>query len=165
MEVWKKINGYNGRYEISNFGNVKSNIYKKPRNLKLIKMKIGYYRVSLQYGKIVKPNYVHRLVAEHFLNKKENHECVNHKDGNKLNNHVDNLEWCTKAENNKHAWDLDLNSKEKRCKLDRFDVDRVRGLFALGLTGNRIAKILKLPKTPVYWIIQGKTWQWYSLTK
>lgn len=163
-ELWKIINNYPD-YKISNLGNVVSLKSKKEKLLNPVVLKIGYKRVILRHNKKSKQLYVHRLVAEHFLKREKNHECVNHRDGNKLNNNVNNLEWCTRSENNKHAWDNDLNSKEKRCKLKRNDVDKVRGLSALGLNGMQISKALNLPKTPIYWIIQGKTWGWYKLTK
>lgn len=124
MEVWKQIIGYNNTYYVSNYGNIKSKgkIGKLPTggNFK-IKEKIlkpsitnwGYQRVVLQLNGIRKHVKVHRLVALYFLENPENKPEVNHKDGNKLNNHVDNLEWVTPKENEQHAYLLGLKVNKK----------------------------------------------------
>lgn len=89
-------------YEVSNKGNVKS-LYKN----KLMKpnLKYGYYQIvfytkNREDAKKQESRYIHRLVAEAFIPNPNNYECVNHKDENKLNNSVENLEWCTKKYNN-----------------------------------------------------------------
>lgn len=98
-EIWKPIKGYENIYNVSNCGNVYS--YRLKRNLKLSTDKIGYVRIGLQKTnrKDVKLFYVHRLVAEAFIPNKEEKPFINHKDENKQNNCVDNLEWCTHKEN------------------------------------------------------------------
>lgn len=109
QEIWKDIIGYEGLYQISNFGNIRSNnILKKQR----IAGK-GYKSITLH--KKGKRNYffIHRLVAEHFIPNPNNYPQVNHIDGNKTNNHVDNLEWCNNSQNMKHAYDNGLHSKPK----------------------------------------------------
>lgn len=112
-EIWKSVKGYEGLYEVSNLGNVKSidrfiersnqwgkYIQKyKGKILKNVLHPNGYFRVDIQ-GKLFS---VHRLVAENFILNKDISKEVNHKDGNKLNNHVDNLEWVTHSENIRHA--------------------------------------------------------------
>lgn len=99
QEIWKPIKNYEGIYDVSNFGNVYS--YRLKRNLKLSKDKIGYIRIGLQ--KInrtdVKLFYVHKLVAQAFIPNPLNKPFINHKDENKANNNVNNLEWCTIQEN------------------------------------------------------------------
>lgn len=107
-ELWKDIKGYEGLYQISNFGKVYSKIgnlrYKNPHP---IMMKYdssgGYARVMLSKDKVFKRFLVHRLVAEAFIPNPLNKPEVNHIDGNKLNNCVDNLEWVTCKENKRHA--------------------------------------------------------------
>lgn len=90
-EEWKEINGF-PNYRISNLGNVyniNSNEYIKPFNNN------GYKRVNLYYNRKQKSIYVHRLVAEAFLDNFNNCRVINHKDEDKTNNSVENLEWCT----------------------------------------------------------------------
>lgn len=98
-EIWRPIKDYEGLYDVSNLGNVYS--YRLKRNLKLSKDKIGYIRIGLQKTdrKDVKLFYVHRLVAQAFIPNIENKPFINHKDENKQNNNVFNLEWCTIEEN------------------------------------------------------------------
>lgn len=101
-EIFVPIKGYEGLYEVSNLGRVKSfKMYKDGKLLKLTIMKIGYLRVTLCKNDVQKPFYVHRLVALHFVenpNPKE-FNVINHKDENKLNNVYTNLEWCTQTYN------------------------------------------------------------------
>ena len=98
-EEWKEIEGCEGRYYISNYGRVLSTVYSKPRILKTIINKGGYECVRFYIDGKVVTYYVHRLVANAFLENEENLPQVNHKDECKHNNCVDNLEWCT-AKNN-----------------------------------------------------------------
>lgn len=98
IEIFKDIKGFDGVYQVSNFGRVQS--------LKGGKKKIlsqhdrqGYRQVSLNH----KSYSVHRLVCETFIKNQDNKPYVNHKDGNRANNKVDNLEWCTPKENSHHA--------------------------------------------------------------
>lgn len=130
MEVFKtlEIEGLE-RYQISNKGRVVSNGGKEPRFLKPQTDKLGYQHVRLyptdsqfgEYpngrGKIPKLEKVHRLVATHFISYPDDSEtwCVNHIDGDKTNNSVENLQWVTHAENIQHSWDIGLrdNAAEK----------------------------------------------------
>ena len=104
MEIWKSIFGYEGLYEVSNYGNVKS-LISNGKILKPSKDKAGYLILTLCKDKNHKTKLVHRLVAIAFLHNPENKPEVNHKgdDGNKQNNHVYNLEWSTSLENMRHA--------------------------------------------------------------
>ena len=100
QEEWKSIPGYDGKYEISNWGRVKS--YKQNSNGKILSPGnngLGYYFVCLFKGKKEKKIFVHRLVAEAFIPNSNNLPEVNHKDEGKGNNHVTNLEWCSRAYN------------------------------------------------------------------
>ena len=108
-EIWKDVDGFNGFYQVSNLGRVKS--VNKIR--KLHKTQDGYYKVRLQHGDVDKTCRVHRLVAEAFIPNLHNKETVNHIDGNKENNHVTNLEWNDRHEQLQHAYDLNLKKADK----------------------------------------------------
>lgn len=124
-EIWRDIKGYEGIYQVSNLGNIKSLERKVPHvnhgkmKTMLVKEKImkfsitkGYYTVKLCKDNKYSCKRVNRLVAETFIENKENKLEVNHKDGNKLNNRVDNLEWCTRSENELHAYKTGLKGKK-----------------------------------------------------
>ncbi len=115
MEEWRDIQGYEGLYDISDSGRVRS-LYRRVINSKsgatrLARGKImtpwdngnGYKVVCLQKEGKRKNHYVHRLVAEAFLKHSENETYINHKDYNTHNNCADNLEWCTQQNNIKHS--------------------------------------------------------------
>ena len=101
-EIWKDIKGYEGLYQVSNLGRVKS--------LKFDRELILKYRIVENYNAVVlyanskpKPWRVHRLVALMFIGNPNRAQQVNHKDFNRSNNCVENLEWCTAEENNNHT--------------------------------------------------------------
>lgn len=122
-EIWRDIQGYNGRYKISNLGKVLSiKEYTNVRNgtshvrktiLKPSANNSGYLFVSLRNKQGYKHYYIHRLVAEYFLPNVKNLPTVNHIDGDKLNNHYSNLEWASYSANNKHAYDHGLKHSNK----------------------------------------------------
>lgn len=106
VEEWKDISDYEGLYQISNLGNVKSLNYGRlgrSQNLKVSKHHTGYGIVILANSKVRETKLVHVLVASAFLPNPENKPCVNHIDGDKSNNVLANLEWVTKSENMRHA--------------------------------------------------------------
>ena len=137
-EIWKEIPGYEGYFEVSNFGNFRSldRIIKYKNNgfrkypgkmLKVEQMQDGYQRIVLMKDAIKKRYMCHRLVALAFIDNPNNLPQVNHKDGIKNNNHVDNLEWCTQSQNERHSINTlgktmkgKTNSKPVYClELDR----------------------------------------------
>ena len=105
MEEWKNIVGYEGKYQISSLGRVKSLNYRNTGKEKILKQNInkGYKEISLFDGKTKKIYLVHRLVALHYISNPNNYPCVNHKDEDKTNNCVENLEWCSVSYNNKYG--------------------------------------------------------------
>lgn len=94
-EIWKEV-PFDARYKVSNKGNIKSLVYGYERLLKPVLGHTGYYFVRIKS----KAYMVHRLVALAFIPTKDTLLHIDHKDGNKLNNNVDNLRWCTQKENN-----------------------------------------------------------------
>ena len=117
-EVYKDIIGYDGKYKISNLGNVMSMNYrgntKKPKVLTPIKHHLGYLLVHLVDGNNkVRIKMIHTLVAEAFIPNPEGKKFVNHIDGNKQNNAVTNLEWATSKENMNHAIRTGLRNPHK----------------------------------------------------
>ncbi|MGL5014693.1 MAG: NUMOD4 domain-containing protein [Bacteroidales bacterium] len=130
MEVWKTIEGFGGQYSVSDLGRIRSNYrwhinpktkerYLKERQLIMTPNLStgGYFRIKLS-DKRIHP--LHRLVAKCFCENPQDKLYVNHRDGDKTNNHPVNLEWVTVQENNQHAWDTGLNhstgSVEKLAK-------------------------------------------------
>lgn len=126
-EIWKDIPGYEGYYQASNLGNIRSvervvfcrpGVQRKVPSKVLAKNKAGnggYYRVMISIKGKVKYVLVHILVALSFVDNPENKEQVNHINGNKLDNRAENLEWVTQSENMLHAYNLGLQ-KPKSVK-------------------------------------------------
>lgn len=126
MEIWKDINGYETRYQVSNFGRVRS----LPNNIILntSRKDLSKYQMASLYkgdGSKIKKT-VHRIVAEAFILNPQNKKQVNHKDGNKHNNYHLNLEWVTHQENAVHAWKTGL------CENSRKATNLLRGPLCVG---------------------------------
>lgn len=139
IEEWRDVKGYEGLYQVSNFGEVKSILFKNNKcrfeREKIIKIctrkGTGNHKdrtIVMLHDEGKRQNFgVHRLVAIAFLPNENNLPEVNHLDGNPLNNRIDNLEWCTRAENCKHAYDNGLmpvfssNNKLREKRVSRDD--------------------------------------------
>ena len=121
-EVWKDIDGYEGLYQISNQGRVKSlarneKYCKRSETiLKTFMCGSGYQEVILRNKTERKPKLIHRLVAQAFIPNTDGKREVNHKDGNKANNAVSNLEWATPSENQTHSH-RELNAQSFKRKV------------------------------------------------
>lgn len=126
-EIWKDIEGYEGLYQVSNVGRVKS--VRKNIILKSRIERNGYESVKLSANNISKGYYIHRLVANAFIPNPDNLPQVNHKDENKTNNCVDNLEWCTRHYNHNYGTinirisQKQLNDKNKSKVVLQYSLD------------------------------------------
>ena len=120
-EIYKDIQGYEGKYQISNLGNVYSLITNK-----ILKPRLtldGYYQVDLCKNGVKKHLYIHRLVAQSFLDNPKNYKIVNHKDENSMNNIVSNLEWCNSTYNNNYGNCKRKISEANSIKINQYDMD------------------------------------------
>lgn len=108
MEVWKKVAGLGDKYWISSYGRLKADGY-GIKTVRIDSRGYGYFRMKWNNNVYRKP--IHRLVAEYFIKQPLGKDYINHIDGNKLNNRVDNLEWCTMEENQAHAYKNNLCAK------------------------------------------------------
>jgi hypothetical protein len=127
MEVWKDIPEYEGLYQVSNFGKIRSLNWKNRgfcKEMYLKKHKNGYLQVELSKNHSKKMFLVHRIVAMAFIPNTENKPLINHKDYNKKNNYVGNLEWCTMSENVLHGNLRGTSRRKTRLeKINQFSID------------------------------------------
>lgn len=146
MEIWKEF--IENRYWISNKGSIKSKrkILKQPLSNK------GYPTITLDR----KRYQTHRLVAKLFIDNPENKPQVNHKDGDKTNNNVNNLEWVTNSENQKHAYQLGLQKKKigKSYKLNDRQINSILSAIKLGAKKIDMAKLFGVSRYTIY-----RVWQ------
>lgn len=172
-EIWKDVPGYEGTYQVSSFGRIKSiprtrmvnGGVKNYKELIRKPMVINKY-LSLSAkspGKKNKQLRVHRVVAQVFVPNPENKPHVNHKDCNKLNNHYLNLEWCTSLENNLHAiangrWNAPKGQDHWQNKLDETQVRTIRKCLSEGITQQKIADHFKVHRTCISAIKLGYHW-------
>ena len=139
MEIWKDIEGFEGLYQVSDEGRIKSLpreiVYKdgrkkilKEKILENVKNDLGYYFVQLYKNGEKSRKKVHRLVAEAFIQNPNNLPQVNHKDERKTNNRVENLEWCT------HEYNMNYGTRNERMKeklFNRPDIAKAVGQYTL----------------------------------
>lgn len=175
-EVWKNIKGYENLYQVSNMGKVRSldrivtdSLGKKRshkgRDLYLAKLSKGYIgvRFYIQTKMICKK--VHRLVAQAFILNPEKKPQVNHIDGVKANNHVNNLEWCTCRENVIHAIKIGLikgncGEVNGQSKLQRNDVLKIRKLYKNNKKSqNELSRMFNISQPQIERIVNYKSWK------
>ena len=151
MEEWRDIKGFEGLYQISSYGRVKSlertvwngkGYYKKSEKIrKGYDNGDGYLYVNLCKEGKRKQYRINRLVAMAFIPNPNNLPEVNHKDGNKLNNRADNLEWATRSENQKHAYKIGLqksSEKQKQAVSKWNKENRIKSVHQYKLNGELI---------------------------
>ena len=151
-EIWKVIEGYGGRYQVSDRGRVRSQCRKKLKVLKDADDGTGYRHVVLMDNGKMRTRKVHRLVALSFLYKTENrHLIVNHKDLNRANNRLANLELVTPKENSRHAY-------ERGCYQRKLTLSQVRTIIRRITTGEepkRLSEEFRVGKSMISRIKHG----------
>lgn len=115
---WKSIEGYE-QYQVNNLGQIR----RKNKILKPIKSRNGYLHIFLYSNGKAKQVLVHRIVAKAFIKQVNNSKEINHKDGNKENNSVDNLEWCTRKQNVQHFLDANKLNNNRPKSVIQYDLE------------------------------------------
>lgn len=172
-EIWKPVKDYEGLYEVSWFGRVRSidrSMINKRGNKQFFKGRIrtlfisdnGYLRVRLSKNGIVKYHPVHRLVLQSFKIKPDGKDYCNHRDGNKTNNYTSNLEWCTLSENSIHAYKEGLASnkgeRHSQSVLSDKEVIDIRTNYK-GVDAKEIAKKYNVKIYTIHSILSRRTYK------
>lgn len=157
-EVWRCVVGQEDRYEVSNFGRVRT----KPQILKAFAIPTGHLSINLGARR---RTYVHRLVAEAFLAPDAARVLVNHKDGNPANNSVENLEWCTPGENIAHGYRVN-GRRSPACRRMATACPKTGEIMREYHSGVEAAKAHGVSKTAAYYaankgsVCAGVRWLW-----
>lgn len=173
-EVWKSVKGYEGFYEVSNLGRIKSldrllkgkyRLYRQPGKLLKPRISNGYKYVNLCKNGKIKVATIHTLVLSTFRRPAKPREIANHKDGVKSNNSLKNLEWCTYRENALHAFRIGLRKRKlgmdnNSVKLTNTQVLKIRTIRAESkLSYRKLGKLFGITGMACYDIISRKTWK------
>jgi hypothetical protein len=172
-EIWKDIRGFEGYYQISNHGRVRSldriiptkkfNIKRKGEVMSTSLNTKGYPHIRLCKNGKRETFRVHRLVAQTFLPNPNNDEIVNHKDSNKTNNNLDNLEWCSEMDNRQHARKIfNDTAYGEACNLSKLTEQQVREIRANGKNGRtneQIAKLYNVSHETIRNVLNGNSWK------
>lgn len=171
-EIWKPILGYEGYYEVSNLGEIRSldrwmkhsRVGFFSKKLGKIKEKVidpkgcGYYYVGLYKNSVKKTFRVHRLVAKAFIPNPENKLYVNHIDNNGLNNKVENLEWCTAQENSHHMVKQGRSLTGETHPNSKLGIEQVREIKKSLLPKHQLAKSFNVSRRTIQLIQNGTNW-------
>lgn len=165
-EIWKNIDGIDGVYQISNFGRVKSLSRVKVENRRELILKNGnngkYLYVHFYKNKKQTNFSIHRLVAMAFVPNPKKLKEVNHKDGNKLNNNFENLEWCDRKDNEKHASLNGLKShgeKHYDSKLKEVDILFIIKSYNNGIPQIKLSKKYGVTQQAISKIVNKLSWK------
>lgn len=179
QEIWKPVVGYEGIYEVSNFGRIKSvdriitttnnttrirrGVIRKPSNNQW-----GYLQVSLHREGIRTCFRIHRLVAIAFIPEQDGKHEINHIDGNKKNNKTNNLEWCTTSENILHAVRTGLlvikkGENTSYSKIKETDVIAIKKMYANGAKYREIENAFNVKRSTIWNIVKNHSWKHISI--
>ena len=173
MEIWKDIDGCKGVYQVSNLARVKSIDHycsgrygsgkQTGRVLRQSKCYKGYMRVSINKNNKRFTTGAHRLLALHFIPNPQNKPQVNHINGIKDDNRIENLEWCTNQENQIHAIKNNLTNpnygeKHHNSKLSNDQVLQIRYLHSVGYTGKKLAEHYRVSGAAMSKIVRNETY-------
>jgi len=160
VEHWKDIKGYEGVYQASNLGRIKSIRSKKIMSVK--KHLRGYPQINFSVKGVRKILYVHRIIAETFLENDSNSNTVDHIDENKKNNNASNLQWCSHKENMNlfHSRRLRKKRIEKHMILSKKDVEHIRKEhICFGVNTKKLAAGYNVSLSLIYKIISFQLWK------
>ena len=169
MEIWKDIESYEGIYQVSNYGKIKSlkrnvlmkgkfNYFKEEKILNPSTHKNGYLAIGLTKENKTKTFKVHRIVALHFIDNFLNKPEINHIDSDKSNNNVLNLEWCTSKENKEHAVKNKLNAFGEKSSGSKLTEKEVLEIRESNLSPTELSEKYKVNKGSISSIKNRKTW-------
>lgn len=181
IEIWQDIPDYEGYYQVSNKGNVNSvdryiicqlknqtvsQIKGKPKKIRL--NIFGYPVITLSRNGIRKHVFIHRLVALSFIPNPNNKLEINHINGIKTDNRPENLEWCTRQENNVHAYSTGLNEREKHAMkgvdhplavLNEEKVLKIRNMFSSGFTISQLSALYGVKYYTIRDVVKRINWK------
>lgn len=166
MEIWKDVVGYEGLYLISNTGKVKSlgkNVdiglgriqFKPERILKPGLASNGYFTVAICKNRAQTSTCLHTIIAKSFIPNPNNFRCVNHIDGNKTNNAIENLEWCTHKRNSQHAYEIGIRKPFRKVTSDQ--VIQIRAMKKIGVRNLELAAMYEVTVATINGIVNYKT--------
>jgi hypothetical protein len=164
-EIWKSLKNiveHGDNYEVSNYGNIRN--ASTERIVKPFVKKNGYLQVDLYLNGKRKKSHVHRLVALAFIPNPEGKLEVNHKNGDKTNNSVEELEWSTRVENVKHSFDSDLRNQDgsnnPNATLNEEKVAKIRAMYKSGLyLQKELAKLFNVDRLTISNVVNFKSWK------